>query len=69
MIGPIAAFVLPLIAMFVIGIGLWGLGRGLRRCGYGERLDKIHVGVTAAQQRVRSVCAERLRGRLKRLPD
>lgn len=34
---------LPLLAMFVIGIGLWALGQWLRRKGRGEQLDRLGV--------------------------
>ena len=43
-------FLLPFLAMFLIGLGLWALGQFMRRKGYGEQLNKIDKKVTAAQQ-------------------
>ena len=33
----------PLLAMFVVGVGLWALGRWLRRKGHGDQLDRFGV--------------------------
>ncbi|EJD3148819.1 hypothetical protein M1V18_004392 [Salmonella enterica] len=43
-------FVLPLVILFVFGIGLWALGQWLRRKGHGERLDKIDARMNKAQR-------------------
>lgn len=43
-------FVLPLVGLFVLGIGLWAIGQLLRRKGYGDQLDKIDGHVTAAKR-------------------
>ncbi|OKP00810.1 hypothetical protein [Xenorhabdus eapokensis] len=40
---------LPLFFLFSLGIGLWALGQGLRRKGYGDRLDAIAVHIKKFQ--------------------
>lgn len=49
----IAEFFLPLLAMFLVGLGLWALGQWLRRRGYGDQLDKIDANVATAQRKTR----------------
>lgn len=49
----IIMFFLPLLAIFLIGLGLWAIGQWLRRKGYSDQLDKIDVQVSSAQQKTR----------------
>lgn len=53
MIAELALFFLPLLAMFLIGLGLWALGQWLRRKGYSDQLDKIDAKVSTAQRKTR----------------
>ncbi|SYM31880.1 Uncharacterised protein [Klebsiella pneumoniae] len=53
MIAELALFFLPLLAMFLIGLGLWALGQWLRRKGYSGQLDKIDAKVSTAQRKTR----------------
>ena len=34
---------LPLLLMFVVGVGFWAVGQWLRRRGHGEQLDRLGV--------------------------
>ena len=53
MIAELALFLLPLLAMFLIGLGLRALGQWLRRKGYSDQLDRIDAKVSKAQQKTR----------------
>lgn len=44
-----AVLVLPLVGLFIAGIGLWALGQWLRGRGHGDRLDQIDKIVTTVQ--------------------
>lgn len=44
-------FLLPLLAMALIGLGLWWVGQVLRRKGYGEQLNRLDEKLTTAKQK------------------
>lgn len=44
-------FLLPLLSMFLIGLGLWWFGQVLRRKGYGDQLNKMDEKLTAAKEK------------------
>jgi len=43
--------ILPMLGLFVCGVGCWALGRWLRHLGYGERLDAIAVKLEKIEQK------------------
>lgn len=51
MIAELAMFFLPLLAMFLIGLGLWMTGQWLRSKGYGDQLNKIDAKVSTVQRK------------------
>lgn len=41
---------LPLVGMFVVGVGFWAIGQWLRRKGHGDALDRLAVRFVKVRQ-------------------